>query len=580
MTSREALRGRLPGAVAALQALLVLGPALGPGVVLAYDMPWSPDPRWTPFVLGLDTPAPRAVPSDALAVAAGWVAGAGMAQAAILGSILVALGLGCVALLVELAPSTGLAGRLACVVMAVWNPYVSERLFVGQWVVLLGLAVLPWALRSAVRVVRGTGGARSLLLACVLAGMGGVNAVLVVAIGVLPVLLLASVRKGESRSRVALAAVIATLVGISSAWALPGLASDVSPDRVAVEAFAARSDSALGVIGSVISGGGFWNTASHPEPRAQPMVALAALLLAVASVGALARHLRASRAVVVLVPAVLGLVVVLCSAVDATRPAWEQLLAVLPGGGAFRDSHKLLGPWVVAVAVGCGLLVARSARTLPTALRTPAAVCVVGVVVLLSPQLFWGLGGRLDAVEVPEGYRAGAQRLSDLPKGEVGLLPWSQYRRYSWNESRVSLTLGPRMFDQRVLFDDSLPLRGVVVAGERDHAREVSEAIAEGGDPVTALHDAGVRYIAAELDTGLPVDTRAVRASGTVVVDDPTLLVVDLGRGRGAPGESRGAGVVLLGWMVTTITALLVLGVGVARRSRRRLPAGLLRSRP
>ena len=58
----------------AVVAVVVLGPALGRGVVLAYDLAWSPDPRLTPFTLGTSTPAPRAVPSDAAGVVLGLAA--------------------------------------------------------------------------------------------------------------------------------------------------------------------------------------------------------------------------------------------------------------------------------------------------------------------------------------------------------------------------------------------------------------------------------------------------------------------------------------------------------------------------
>src|SRR6202007_2520573 len=48
-----------------------------------------------------------------------------------------------------------LAGKpappLACLVGAVfygWNPYLAERLLIGQWALLLGYAALPWVLRE------------------------------------------------------------------------------------------------------------------------------------------------------------------------------------------------------------------------------------------------------------------------------------------------------------------------------------------------------------------------------------------------------------------------------------------------
>src|SRR4029453_3270476 len=47
-------------------ALLVLGPALGPGYLLVRDMVWVPDLAMRPDFLGLGSGLPRAVPSDAV----------------------------------------------------------------------------------------------------------------------------------------------------------------------------------------------------------------------------------------------------------------------------------------------------------------------------------------------------------------------------------------------------------------------------------------------------------------------------------------------------------------------------------
>src|SRR6266576_3686110 len=38
--------------------------------------------------------------------------------------------------------------RLAAGVFYTWNPFVAERLIIGQWALLLGYAGLPWALRA------------------------------------------------------------------------------------------------------------------------------------------------------------------------------------------------------------------------------------------------------------------------------------------------------------------------------------------------------------------------------------------------------------------------------------------------
>jgi hypothetical protein len=566
-----------PVCLALLQAFVVIGPGLGRGVVITHDMPWSPDPRWTPFVLGLDTPAPRAVPSDAAAVLLGKVVGASLAQHLVLLAILVALALGTAALLAELVPEVGLAGRCVAVVAAVWNPFVSERLAVGQWVVVLGLAVLPWALRGALRVVRGTSSVYAVAPALLFAGVGGVNALLVVSGAVLTVLLAGAVRSRSWPIARATGASLLLTAGLAAAWAFPALTARPNADALGARAFAPVADSPLGVVGSLLGGGGFWNTGTHPEPRAHVLIALTAALLMTAGV-ALALVAGPGRDGLLLAAplAVFG-VLVLLSLGGPAGSVWEALVHGVPGGGALRDSQKLIAPWVVVGAAGLGVLADGAARQVPAGLRGPAVALLLGLPLVLSPQLAWGVGGRLDAVTVPSDYRQGVDELAALPPGDVGLLPWSQYRRYGWNDSRVSLTLAPRTVDRVVLYDDSLPLRAGTIAGESPRAAAVSRHIASGAPPARALSSEGVRYVAAELGAGLDVDTEALRSSGTVVVDRPSLLVVDVGGPEAHPSASV-AGV--LGWGVTLLTALGILAWRGGRRAARKLLTGLLRSRP
>ena len=40
--------------------------------------------------------------------------------------------------------------RLAAGVCYAWNPFVAERLLIGQWALLLGYAGLPWVIRLLV----------------------------------------------------------------------------------------------------------------------------------------------------------------------------------------------------------------------------------------------------------------------------------------------------------------------------------------------------------------------------------------------------------------------------------------------
>lgn len=559
-----------PLLVATAAAGLVLGPALGRGVVLAYDLAWSPDPRLTPFVTGAGTPAPRAVPSDAVAVLLGALLTAPVAQKLVLLAILVGAGLGAAALLTRLRPTAGPWAACATVVLAEWNPYVAERLLVGQWTVLLGYAVLPWALRAALRARSGDrGGAAACAGWVALSGAGGANTVVVVAGSVVLVLLVRPVRVRP------LAAALATGAGACAAWALPALVAAPPSSRVGATAFAPRPDTPLGTALSLVSGGGFWNPAAVPAARAHGIPALAATVLAVACLAAavvLTRRPRGGRTL--WVPAVAGLTVAVLSSVPAFSPAWASLVTDLPGGGVLRDSQKLVAPWVVLMAVGAGgLVVAARERLAPVELGVVAAVGVVLLPVAVLPTLAWGGSGRLHAVAVPGDYRAGARLLSGLPRGEVGLLPWNQYRRYAWNGSRVSLTLLPRIVDQRVLFDDALPLASGSVPGEDPRAAAVSRSVAAGVPPVEALRRAGVTYVAVERRGGL--DATVPPGSGRVVHDGPSLLILQVGPAAGGPDPGLPMAN-LLGWGLTLLTWVVVGAWCVVRRSTWRRQPGLL----
>ena len=315
--------------VAGLVSVLVLGPALGRGVVLAYDLAWSPDPRLTPFALGTSTPAPRAVPSDAAGVVLGWVVGAGVAQALVLWFALVLAGVGAARLASLLAPGLGQAPRAAAVVFAIWNPFVLERLVVGQWTVLLGYAAVPHLMVTCVRVRQGAAAAWAPAVGLALCGLGGANTVVLGALAVGGVLLAPRPRWG------ALGLAAASAVLVSAVWALPAMLAGVTSAASGVAAFAARADTPLGVFGSLVSGGAFWNPASHPAGRSVFVVAMAAAVLALAAVAVAARAARCERLVAVIVPAVLGLGLVISQDMIVSFGGTLTATSVLGAGASF-----------------------------------------------------------------------------------------------------------------------------------------------------------------------------------------------------------------------------------------------------
>src|SRR5690242_14007339 len=125
-----ARKGRLWAALTGLAlGLLALGPALRPGFTLAYDMVFVPHPDFSKTTFGLTGVLPRQVPSDAVVTALAHMLPGDLVQKLALLAIFV---LACVSA-ADLVPDERLPARLAAGVCYAWNPFVAERLLLGQW---------------------------------------------------------------------------------------------------------------------------------------------------------------------------------------------------------------------------------------------------------------------------------------------------------------------------------------------------------------------------------------------------------------------------------------------------------------
>ncbi|HEV3496072.1 MAG TPA: hypothetical protein VHA34_06975, partial [Actinomycetes bacterium] len=126
-------------------ALLALGPLLGRGYVLTYDMVFVPRPEVARGLLGLDTAVARAVPAALLVALASRLVPAALVQQLVLAGVFVGGAAGAA----RLAPSRSLAARAAAAVLYAWNPFLYERLVMGHWGLLVSYAALPWVARAA-----------------------------------------------------------------------------------------------------------------------------------------------------------------------------------------------------------------------------------------------------------------------------------------------------------------------------------------------------------------------------------------------------------------------------------------------
>jgi hypothetical protein len=514
--------------------LLALGPGLGRGFLLSYDMVAVPRQPFGAAMFGLSGGPARAVPSDAVLAALSRVIPADLAQKALLLAIFMLACAGAAALL----PREPWYARLAAGVFYTWNPFVAERLIIGQWALLLGYAGLPWVLRAARDLGRepswrGTG---RLAVALLPAAVGGFAAMTISALVALPAAAF-SARQPAARWRAG-AIVLAVIGAASLPWLIPSLLRPVYADPAGVAAFAARADTPFGSAGSVLMLGGIWNARAVPAGYGGgwSVLWLAVVVTAAAGYVLLGGRRRwpglGAAALTGLAIAGLGL----------TGPGQDLLRAaqaLWPGFAVLRDGQQFAAPLALAEALGAGLAAAWLARG-PVTGPAPArpgpsgggadraagvalAVALLLAPVLLLPGLAWGAAGRLRPAQYPAGWLAAARLIDSSPAaGTVLVLPWAGYRSPAWNGGRTMLDPWPRLVSRPVIWNDG-PRVGPLQLRPDDPAARALDGVIRGGGPLTgALRAAGVRFVISDGGAGgvadrLPGATKVTVSPGLTV---------------------------------------------------------------
>ncbi len=514
---RQATRRNLlvAGWIAGL-AVLALAPTLRAGYTLSYDLVFVPRQDLLPATLGLSEALPRAVPQDAVltlltAVAPGWV----WEKLALFG-VLGLAGAGAVRITRGLPTwARATAGGLA-----LWNPYVAERLVIGHWGLLLAYACLPWALVAARDVRSGppTGAWARLLLLIGLASLTPTGGLLIIVLAV-PV----AVGPGSLVATARRWLLVSGAVLLQLPWLLPALLHpQASVDPAGVAAFGLRTetpfDGPVGAVLTALGGGGVWNAGAVPASRGTPWALVGTVLLvALAVVGARATATLLGWPIMIWLStcAAAGLLVALLSATG--WGLWVQLVTGVSGGGLLRDSQKVLAPLVFLIAIAAVV----GAVQVVQRVRDPgAALALTGAAVLLPllllPDMVAGVAGRLSAVSYPADWYAMRQALqADERPGDVVVLPWSTFRRFTWNPGRTVLDPAARWLPRSSVVDDRLVVARpdgtyVTLAAEDPRGAVVGAALDANRPLLEVLPDLGVGWVLVESGQPVPIPTRAL----------------------------------------------------------------------
>lgn len=532
-------------------SVVVMGPLLAPGYLLLRDAVSTPRSYLTDAALGLSEAAPRALPQDfAVAVLSSVVDGGLVVKALLLAGLWLA-GWGSARLVATVLPDAGLPGQFVAATLAIWNPYVAERLLQGHWSLLVGYGCLPWVAVAVLRLRSGDGSWWALVGFTAVAGLTPTGLMLAATVA-----LVCCAVPGMGRPRWACAGVaLAAAVLGALPWLVASTAggSLASSQAVGVQAFAARAEPGLGTLMSLAGLGGIWNGDAVPDTRTTAFAVVATVVLLTVVAAGLPVVVRRPAAAPLLV---LAVVAVVGPALMATGPglvAVESIMRAVPGLGVLRDGQKWVALAVPGYALAAGGAVVILRGRIPAV--ATAAVCCAALLAVL-PDLAWGVGGKMTAVRYPAAWQTVAAAINADPR-PVAVLPPDSMRVFPWSGAAPVLDPLPRWVSADVLSTGDLVIGGQTIPGEGKRAREVQRLLLDGAD-AAALRQAGVGWVV--------VEGPAPALDLPVVHRDDDLALYRVG-GDQPPAAHRG---LLIGahlvWAGTIVVAALGAGMGAVRR--------------
>ena len=504
-------------------ALLIMGPLLLPGYVQTLDMTWGPHlsvPSWHDNTWLFYT----------VIKAFSVIITSQITEKLLLLGIFIMAGVGAYRLTAE-HPAMGRAGSYAAGIFYLFNPFVYTRFIEGQYLVLAGYALLPWAVAAIWRLVT----APSWRHAWRAAGWGiAVACVSLHTVGFVALIGVVMAAVGFRHSRrlwtwlgisaglvVALGAIVLgplILGGSSSAQAIKTFNSSQ------YTAFATTSDVASVPVSALLLEG-FWNDHSHtftlPSSLGTWWLGVAIILGTVMVVGGIRVYQRNDR---------LGYVLLICAVTawwlamgvgwGPSAPVTNWLVAHVP----FYRGYREPGKWLAVVALAYAYVLARGVSQLQLWLSrrdwlAQAAVAVALVLpVALTPTMLWAAGGQLRSANYPPDWYAVNKVFNAAPGSfQVLILPWHQYLPVSFVGRPVANPAGV-FFDRPVIVSDNPELTGVT-ADREDGAQAPVENWLTGRDTiVNTLPPLGIRYIV--------LMKEADWQSYTAVLTDPNLTVI------------------------------------------------------
>ncbi|HWQ59732.1 MAG TPA: hypothetical protein VN420_01130 [Candidatus Fimivivens sp.] len=459
---KDFLKNWYPAGIFLLVAVAVMAPACGSGFVFLTDMVWGPNNGFADLFrneIGSGTAL------NALRILLSFAIPADILQKIVLTVVLFLPGIGMYRLASRymnraLAVGAGLLFML--------NPFVYERLLIGQWVVLLGYGFLPFAVLLFDRFLERRDWKRFLWFSFAFSvyPLLGIHYAYIAAGFLLTFGLVHLARTGEWKSLwtpISFARILSFVVLfllVNGFWLFPFLGSSGELSKFGLadfDAFSALPDPHFGIWFNILSLYGIWsNNFLSPKDFHPYWFLVTPVVLVFSAVGAY-RLMR--QGTVLAWTIALSFVPVVLIAVgyadDLTKPLIEFLYRFVPFFSGLRDTEKAVGvlafSYALLVPVGVAFLFESiGKRFLGGARSHRVAVAVVAVLPFLwAGTALWGAHGQIAAHPYPHGWYGAEHTLrADPDTKSVLILPWHQYIRLDFADGVMVANPGGTFFSE------------------------------------------------------------------------------------------------------------------------------------
>jgi hypothetical protein len=359
-----------------------------------------------------------------------------------------------------------------------FNPFFYTRLVAGQWLVLVGYALLPWTILAIWKFLNKPQLKTAWPVLAWLAAIGftSIHTLGIVALIAL-VMFFVTFRIQLKQKLLWAAGIVASWVVINLVWLIP-LLTGSSKSGQSIQSFGGSQLQAFATNGTIFDSPalsalfltGFWadDQGRYSLPSDLGVIwYIAAILLFGLMITGLVYVIRKKDklGISIAIAAFIAWILAVGIAWNVTAPVTQFLHQYVPLYAGYREPQK----WLMLLAVAYAYLGTMGLVSIINILKRrnlqkfviPVFFIAIILPILFTPNLAWGAGGQLKSVQYPSGWAQAAEKLDSVPDDtKILVLPWHMYLHVGFAD-RVVANPTKYYFTQDMIVGNNSELKGV-----------------------------------------------------------------------------------------------------------------------